>query len=242
MAAHQSSEFNPTRKNPERRRPQLLPAAIDKRLLAYAVAAGAGLVMAGQPASASVIYTPANTPVLPNTTVTLNLDHNAVNDFNINHSAGSWTLLDTFGWAALWASGAQPGNSIRGSESYASNFNASCCSLGNSSGSFTPSALMAGMWGGSAQGPFVNVTDGYLGLKFDINGATHYGWARFDVSTSGINTIDATLTGYAYESLAGAPVHIGGYDTVVPEPGTLGLLALGFLGLGAWRRRKLKKA
>ena len=94
---------------------------------------------------------------------------------------------------------------------------------------------MVSMWSGSASGPFANVTDGYLGLKFEINGQTHYGWARFNVSTSGWNTIDATLTGYAYEDQADTPIHIG----PVPEPGTLGLLALGFLGLGAWRRRKL---
>jgi hypothetical protein len=47
-------------------------------------------------------------------------------------------------------------------------------------------------------GPWVNVKDRYLGLKFQIKGNTHYGWARLNVKVSK-TTITATLTGYAYE-------------------------------------------
>lgn len=46
-------------------------------------------------------------------------------------------------------------------------------------------------------GNWINVTDGYLGLRLDLDGQTHYGWARFDVS-AGL----ATLKDYAFESLA----------------------------------------
>jgi hypothetical protein len=44
------------------------------------------------------------------------------------------------------------------------------------------------------------------------------------------------LTGYAYNTVPNASITAGeGFRT--PEPGTLGLLALGSLGLGFWRRR-----
>jgi hypothetical protein len=44
------------------------------------------------------------------------------------------------------------------------------------------------------------------------------------------------LTGYAYDTVAGQSILAG--QTGTPEPGTLGLLALGSQGLGFWRRRK----
>jgi hypothetical protein len=79
-------------------------------------------------------------------------------------------------------------------------------------------------------GSWINV-DRFLGLEFQINGSTHFGWAEFNVSF-----LQATLGGYAYDTVAGQGLLAG--QTSVPEPGTLGLLALGSLGLGFWRRRK----
>ena len=49
-------------------------------------------------------------------------------------------------------------------------------------------------------GQWVNVTSRYLGLRFQIDGKIHYGWARLSVQTEG-SKITATLTGYAYETI-----------------------------------------
>ena len=54
--------------------------------------------------------------------------------------------------------------------------------------------------GASGYGPWFNVTNRYLGLKFKIKGKTHYGWARLTV-TGTFGSIVATLTGYAYETI-----------------------------------------
>jgi len=50
------------------------------------------------------------------------------------------------------------------------------------------------------------VTDKYLGLRFQIAGNTHYGWARLDVSASGDSFI---LKDYAYNSVADEAINAG---------------------------------
>ena len=82
-------------------------------------------------------------------------------------------------------------------------------------------------------GPWINVTNRYLGLKFQIKGKTHYGWARLSV-TGGFGSLVATMTGYAYETTPNKAIITGqtkGSEviTVSPDttPGTLGELALG---------------
>jgi len=83
-------------------------------------------------------------------------------------------------------------------------------------------------------GPWNNVTNRYLGLKFQIKGKTHYGWARLNVSSQGYGSIVATLTGYAYETTPNKAIIAGktkGPDVITVQPdtrdGTLGRLALG---------------
>ena len=49
------------------------------------------------------------------------------------------------------------------------------------------------------------------------------------------NGLGGVVTGYAYDTIANQPIAAG--QTSTPEPGTLGLLALGSLGLGFWRRK-----
>jgi hypothetical protein len=51
------------------------------------------------------------------------------------------------------------------------------------------------------------VTDKYLGLRFQIAGATHYGWARLDVNQdSGSGWL---IKDYAYNSVAGEAINAG---------------------------------
>jgi len=77
--------------------------------------------------------------------------------------------------------------------------------------------------------PHIAVTNRYLGFKFKIRGATHYGRARLDVSlTNGI--VVGTLTGYAYETIPNKPIIAGktkGPDVITVHSGTLGALAAG---------------
>ena len=55
-------------------------------------------------------------------------------------------------------------------------------------------------------GNFVDVTDKFIGLRFNISGQTHYGWVRLDVSA------DAsvwTVKDYAYNTTPGEAINAG---------------------------------
>ena len=107
-------------------------------------------------------------------------------------------------------------------------------------------------------GDWVNVSDRYIGLAFLINGQTHYGWARFSVQV-GYVYVNATLTGYAYETSTGESIKAGqtkeaaddstneNFDpdasltNPIPDtsrPASLGTLALGARGIPLWRRKE----
>jgi hypothetical protein len=103
-------------------------------------------------------------------------------------------------------------------------------------------------------GPWINVQQKYLGLKFLINGQTHYGWARFTVHQVTYCKMRAELTGYAYESDANTPIVTGQTSDAEPlgqllspapsqqadlsTAGSLGDLALGAPSLAAWMRKE----
>ena len=52
--------------------------------------------------------------------------------------------------------------------------------------------------------------EGYLGLMFQINGQTHYGWALLKVKIKKPKEeVFVTLLGYAYETVPGMPIDAG---------------------------------
>ena len=53
-----------------------------------------------------------------------------------------------------------------------------------------------------------------VGVRFNFNGSTHYGWIAFEANLNKTNS--ATITGWAYETIPGKPIAAG--DTnAVPE-------------------------
>ncbi|MEM7457783.1 MAG: PEP-CTERM sorting domain-containing protein [Planctomycetota bacterium] len=80
-------------------------------------------------------------------------------------------------------------------------------------------------------GPFVNPGNGFIGFKFDIGLGTQYGWAQVDMDGPQMNSF--TLIDYAYAD-PGESISFG----QIPEPGSMGMLALGAFGLIVWRRSR----
>lgn len=100
---------------------------------------------------------------------------------------------------------------------------------------------LAGKWGRKQK------NQRYLGVRFLIDGETHYGWVRLTVITPQDGPMSATITGYAYETVANKPIFAGteGRPTAeahVPKNiqnqagPSLGMLAFGSEGLALWRR------
>lgn len=230
-----------------------LNAILDKRLLSYAAMAGAaGVGLLAQTAQAEIVYTSANIAIPANSVVSLDLNHDGINDFFFFKSAvGSSRQV-----MSLSIDPVQPANRILGNKLYASALPAGrTVGPGGKfqqehgfmveAGSAYSALRSRGQWKGTV--------DRYLGLKFYINGEIHYGWARVRVnSISYPVSVTATLLGYAYETGANTAILTGATSgpeetsknnssdaqpsALSPAPASLGLLAQGSSGLAAWRR------
>lgn len=117
--------------------------------------------------------------------------------------------------------------------------------IGEISNSFSNKKFFQGSWGGSP-------TNRYLGVRFLISGQVHYGWIRLMVTTNPephTPHMSATITAYAYETVAKKAILAGTAETPtaevqVPENiksrsgPSLGMLAAGADGLPQWRREE----
>jgi hypothetical protein len=231
----------------ETRTPITLRQPTQRKLTSYALSAGAAgvsMLSLAPLAEAQIVYTPARQTVSHNHEILVDLNHDGVTDFairEIENRFGSGNSLQAVpirpgggiessqiaaGWAADLRHGQQIGPTARfaGATALMANYS----SYGN---------YGSGVWRyavGKAR---------YLGIRFQINGEAHYGWARLNVkySYSG-KDIGALLTGYAYQTqpntaiLAGATGEgdaIGESSSTPPgqrEPMSLGALALGSTG------------
>ena len=82
-------------------------------------------------------------------------------------------------------------------------------------------------------------TGGFLAFRFDAGAGTQFGWAR--VSSNGDSPANTfVLEEYAFGDV-GEAVSVG-QTASIPEPASLGLLAMGAVGLLANRRRRSASA
>jgi hypothetical protein len=92
--------------------------------------------------------------------------------------------------------------------------------------------------GGNARGQFLQAGVGFIGFKFNLGGGDQYGWAR--VEMRGYPKNQFKLIDYAYGDV-GDRIKAGQKSSSqAPELESLGGLALGAVGLLAWRRRNSK--
>lgn len=251
-----------------------LSKSLNHQLNTYALAAGAagvGLLALAQPAEARIIYTPAHAKVVH--ALPLDLNRDGIVDFYLNtffdsgtHGLSACQYWFTDDSGSIFCSSSRGTNAIRTSVDSkgrkfgaalrygekiqrGDQFNKRKVTLGEVFPGTGSDTIWYGPWLNGGKG----VKHHYLGLKFKINGRFHFGWARITITTTS-NDFTATLTGYAYETIAGKAIAAGQIEgpesqsidapnatltAPAPQPATLGLLAIGASGLFIWRREEL---
>jgi hypothetical protein len=254
MVAASSSQFP---QSAGKRSKVSLDANLDKKLNDYEVAGsshaftqiaagvatvtltGIGILSFAHAAEAEVIFTPTHQSMRgPRGFFPIDFNADGVPDVGVALYS-SFDLSSGFkGVQILSAYGLQTGNEIAVTKKGFAGLGVGGEELG-SSANFMNHGLMAEQrWdsrGSSHKGQWQNVASRhFLGVKFLINGQTHFGWLRFSMANAGA----ATLTGYAYESIADKPIiaGLGNGGKMLPAThpqhpaGTLGRLAAGVAG------------
>ncbi len=245
---------------PSGRMPSALPASLQRRLNIYAIAAsaaGVSLFGLAQPSEAEIVYTPANQTIGRHGSYKLDLNNDGIIDYILGEHAEHYTN-ESFQVLSVRPAN---GNQVNCPSSFCISGNTYAAALslgvpvGNSQargwlGRNVPMALEILHSNGSvyyADG-WLDVSNRYLGFRFQINGETHFGWARLTVKFQGgpadQRTWIAHLTGYAYETIPGKPIQAGqtrgtkeddGQTSSTNTPLQLGALALGASGIALWR-------
>lgn len=233
-------------------RPRLASALsprLNQSLISYMAAAGAAgvaLLAISQSAEAKVIYTSTNSKVEPSVSIDLNND--GIVDFTVHNfdppfGHSIWLFAEPAAGNFVRATGVGAAVGFFGVPNGPAGFFATGTSY------FKQGVFMAKFFQyshSSFTGPWVGASNRYLGFKFLINGATHYGWARVSVP----DIYDVVVTGYAYETIPDKPIieghTFGPENTAIAapielpappsQPATLGTLARGADTLAIWRR------
>jgi hypothetical protein len=241
------------------RTPSPIPSSLHHKLNAYALGAGAAGVAVLSiipPAAAEIVFTPVNGQIAEGSKFALDLNHDGIVDFTLENDYHNSTT--PFG-CDLDISPAKGNGIWQGPRERFNGPAAAALPAGVPVGSGKPfifqevnmayASLTAFTY--VSGGPWKNVTNRYLGLKFLINGEVHFGWARLTVTTdSHRQAVHATITGYAYETIANQPILTGQISGTAADASPtlptenqrpavpLALLALGSPGLAAWRREE----
>ena len=243
-------------------------------MCALAAVLAVGSLALSWPAEAKVVYTHANVTISGNGSIALDLNHNGNTDFTVVAVARSGVcglVIGMYHYADITVT-PTTGNGVVAISTYAAALSHGA-QIDSSQSFYGAQALMAkvlisggpppcifqhiylGMWCGGRPCHPVN---GYLGLKFDIKGSTHYGWAHMIVTPS-LYTFAAKLTGFAYETIPRKSIRAGQTKSAADEweqadfgsdasltspipdkrqPASLGMLALGAQGVPLWRRKE----
>ena len=240
------------------RRTTGLSEVLDRRMAAYALAAGAAGVsiaaIAQETPPSTIVYTPANiffyggkssSPAVP-----LDLNNDGITDITISAGGSGYSLgtasITYYQGAAAWQAAEGNGGIRRALGSGAA--------IGSKRKFQAGALLLKGIQGrrrrhsyghSKCEGPFQapnsqDTLTAYLGVSFLITGETHYGWIRLTTYCDG-GSVAGTITGYAYQTVANAPIRAGQTesgtaDAPTPATGTLGMLSLGSGGLAFWRK------
>jgi hypothetical protein len=218
------------------RKPSELSESVQRHLNAYALAAsaaGVGMLALSQ-SEAKIVYTPTHEHIVFfHHPLALDLNHDGIKDFTFYNSYLGSTY--TY-WRGLGVNPIQRGNALweNNPRGWAYPYALPAgVRLERSPRFNTDFGNMVGTYLNCHFGDWGNVQNRYLGLRFQVRGRTHYGWARLSSTCDPherVGAITARITGYAYETIPNKPIITGktkGPDVITVEPGSLGALAAG---------------
>jgi hypothetical protein len=265
-----SHSTQPRRSSRKNRIPVSLNQRLDHKLLGYAAAAsaaGVSMMALTQPSQAEIVYTPAHETVKIRGTLALDLNGDGVTDFTFYNNLSSCgsqppsrlaaqppeCSQHAFQWLSIRPTGT---NAVIAGQPVNSRAYVSAFPMGKVVGpedKFPKYGEMESCFTNNGRstyiiGDWANVKNLFVGMKFSIDGQTHYGWARLSVTVRSIPrqacATAAVLTGYAYETEPGKPIltgKISGNDDIggaVRPEATLGVLAIGSARLDPSRREE----
>lgn len=156
-------------------------------------------------AAASVVHTAVNVTLSGNGYIKIDLNHDGVTDF-VLHSSSVPTLCGNRG-GQIDKTNIKP---TLGDGVVVSNSNRAALLAGgipiNANSTFYQLPAVVAYFVCESR-----YLTGYLGLEFQINGHTHYGWAHVIVDALGIHGsgLTTTLVDFAYETIAGRAINTG---------------------------------
>ena len=205
---------SPDRDNTAQSRYESIQQRVNTRAIATLVAVVSVLALA-QPSEAKVVYTPAN--VVIQSTYNLDVNNDGITDFTIQKVSKFTNRCDGYTYVDEGPSsgnGVVPYYDINGEWPAALTQGTKIGSGPQFEGSLATMAFFSvNCPFVHSEGPWVDVVQHYLGLRFRVNGQTHYGWARLSVllhcGRGGCGSFVVTLTGYAYETIPGKSINAG---------------------------------
>lgn len=194
------------------------------RFAMAAVLAAVGLLSLAWPAEAKVVYTPVNVTISGNGSISLDLNHDGITDFVIRSVSLVTVCGDRGGLIGSTKITPKTGNGIVVSHLNFAELLGSGIPIGAGADFYKAQAVVTQFFLCSSG---THTADGYLGLEFQINGQTHYGWARVAIYayyTYFRHVMRTTLLDFAYETIPGLAIKTGqtsgaaeGLDSANPE-------------------------
>ena len=169
------------------------------QILAMALLILAIVAVAPADASGEVIYTGVNKTLSGNGTVGLDLDQNGIRDFTLVAASHVTSCGLRGGLIGSVKISPPVGNAV-----VATHLNFAALLPSGTRIKFQQPPYIVDQF----VCPSSHHVEGFLGLEFQINGQTHFGWAQISVDASSTST-HTTLTGFAYETIPGQAINTG---------------------------------